>query len=84
MADAVEPFGAQLAVYDGRLHVADSLDAVRWTPSVAETDPTRTNYPALRSALVVWSGGSRHDRIGACDANRNPNDPELPLTLPPS
>ncbi len=29
MADAVEAFGAQLAVYDGRLHVADSLEGAR-------------------------------------------------------
>ena len=29
MADALEAFGEQLAVYDGRLHVADSLDAAR-------------------------------------------------------
>jgi L-lactate dehydrogenase complex protein LldG len=29
VADALEAFGEQLAVYDGRLHVADSLDAAR-------------------------------------------------------
>ena len=29
MADALEAFGAQLAVYDGRLHVADSLAGAR-------------------------------------------------------
>jgi L-lactate utilization protein LutC len=29
VADALEAFGAQLAVYDGRLHVADSLEAAR-------------------------------------------------------
>lgn len=29
MADALDAFGAQLAVYDGRLHVADSLEDAR-------------------------------------------------------
>jgi L-lactate dehydrogenase complex protein LldG len=29
VADALEAFGEQLAVYDGRLHVADSLDGAR-------------------------------------------------------
>ena len=29
MADALEAFGSQLAVYDARLHVADSLDGAR-------------------------------------------------------
>jgi L-lactate utilization protein LutC len=29
VADALEAFGAQLAVYDGRLHVADSLEGAR-------------------------------------------------------
>ena len=39
---------------------------------VAETDPVLKTNTAPQSELVEWSAGQhRHDRIAACDADRN-------------